>query len=119
MAAQDARHPVEGGKCGLWIAHDISAAGGSFHLFYAYSEQSDPTDWHFDRHLIGFQLQFDYNRKTGLEFLRVDVPLWLPTTISVALLWLVWRWTRPKAKVRAFPVEVEKTSGESNEYLPT
>jgi hypothetical protein len=42
----------------------------------------------------------------------VAIPFYFPTTISAALLWLVWRKTRPAVKGRAFPVELEKPTGE-------
>src|ERR1039458_140482 len=29
---------------------------------------------------------------------HIGIPFWFPTTISAALLWLVWRKTRPKPK---------------------
>ena len=41
----------------------------------------------------------------------ITIPFWCPTTLCAALLWLVWRKTRPKAVGRAFPVEVAKLSG--------
>ena len=38
------------------------------------------------------------------------IPFWFPTLLSAVLLWLVWRWTRPKLKGLAFPIEMNKPS---------
>jgi hypothetical protein len=35
----------------------------------------------------------------------IIIPLWFPTLLSAALLWLVWRKTRPNYNGRGFPVE--------------
>jgi len=64
-------------------------------------------------HFVGFGVEAV--RFIG-EFIetRIGIPFWFPTTISAALLRLVWRKTRPPAKGRAFPVEaVEKVANGS------
>ena|ERR1035437_4023277 len=58
-----------------------------------------------NRHdFLGFVMQ-------GVEGEKwAGIPFWFPTTLSAALLMLVWRQTRPPVKGRAFPVEVAKPS---------
>ena len=61
--------------------------------------------------LLGFDLRYsDWGK--GLRSFYLAIPLWFPTLLSAALLWLVWRKTRPKVKGRAFPVELGKSGGE-------
>jgi len=40
----------------------------------------------------------------------VAIPFWFPSLLSAALLWFVWRQTRPKTAGRGFPVEVTQAS---------
>jgi hypothetical protein len=65
---------------------------------------SDRPRWHdwdagATRHWIGFSVQVNAMRTEG------TIPLWFVTLLSAGLLWLVWRWTRPKHNERGFPVE--------------
>jgi hypothetical protein len=53
-------------------------------------------------------LGFFWMNEAGIIWL--SIPFWFPTTVSAALLWWVWRKTRPKPVGRAFPVELAKAS---------
>ena len=57
-------------------------------------------------HYMGFSIM----NEDAVKYFAV--PFWFPTTLSAALLLLVWRKTRPMGKGRAFPVELEKPIGE-------
>src|ERR1035437_9628380 len=57
---------------------------------------------HYSHHCLGFFITIE------ADSMFVVIPFWFPTTISAALLWLVWRWTRPRVQGRAFPVEIAK-----------
>jgi hypothetical protein len=48
-------------------------------------------------------LGFSYGTCSGLE---VSIPFWFCSLLLGALLWLLWRRTRPKSIGRGFPVEV-------------
>ena len=58
----------------------------------------------FHQHLLGFFV--DKNQ----HYILLTIPFWFLTTLAAALLWWVWRKTRPNAKGRAFPVELAKPS---------
>jgi hypothetical protein len=81
-------------KGGLFITPANAAAASSYFM------QADV------RGCLGFYEKFERDEKF------VAIPFWFLTTISAALLWLVWRKTRLPVKGRAFPVEVGKPIGE-------
>ena len=67
-----------------------------------------PPELFWDHHMFwGFG--FDHRASA---FTRFAVPYWFTILVSAALLWLVWRKTRPKPKGRAFPVEPSKPIAE-------
>ena|ERR1035437_5949076 len=58
-------------------------------------------------HFLGFAIaSYPAPRRGG----GLGVPFWFLTAFTTALLWLVWRKTRPKP--RGFPVELAKPIGE-------
>jgi hypothetical protein len=68
-----------------------------------------------DFHLFGFVRQLHDEAETlkgrgehvtlrGSSRL-IAIPMWFPTFLSAALLWLLWRKTRPKFNGKGFPVE--------------
>ena len=52
------------------------------------------------RYILGFSIISTHDE------MWLTIPFWFPTTISAAVLWLVWRKTRPRP--RGFPVEVKQ-----------
>ena len=54
----------------------------------------------------------DRRRGSGFDVYSVYVPIWFLILLSAAVLFLVWRKTRPKIdQLRAFPVQVEAKGG--------
>ena len=112
----------------------VEVSGGNLLLMTYVPFSDDATPWpvgwtyyhrHRDRDDVNWEKRFDSwegPRFLGFHFFYkasprpaignadrgIQVPFWFPTTISAALLWLVWRKTRSKAKGRAFPVEANQ-----------
>ena len=86
----------------------VERNGWSVHACPAYVTPDSTFIARFDggHYCLGFLISLE---RHAMFF---NIPLWFPTTISAALLWLVWPLTRPTAKGRAFPVEVEKPIAE-------
>jgi hypothetical protein len=52
------------------------------------------------------RLGFAWQPPTGpYDARRIMIPLWFPTTLSAAILYLLWRKTRPQYNAKGFPVE--------------
>jgi hypothetical protein len=93
------------GKLHLMWAYDPARANGGWDAF------TRPASADTDAALIagyGGHYYLGFFLKIGPDENYVAIPFYFPTLISAALLWLVWRKTRPKAKGRAFPVEPSK-----------
>jgi hypothetical protein len=73
------------------------------------------TKWGIYQHGPYGPMAFDYSHSTyhfaGFAFTPTDglqiimVPFYFPTLLSAALLWLVWRKTKPNYNGKGFPVE--------------
>jgi hypothetical protein len=92
----------------------VSQGTGQLDLRWGY-ETSTPEGWSLDigkigdgfptpagSRALGFHIAYE-NSPTDIGDFEVDVPLWFPTGVSVILVWLAWRKTRPVG--HAFPVE--------------
>ena len=77
-----------------------------WHPFEFYKERTTFSEYH--RVSLGSGYAHQINKPD--DILILAIPYWFPTTIIAALLWLVWRKTRPPVKGRAFPVEVKPAS---------
>ena len=105
---------------GSWY---MQCGGGKFMFVYEdYISTPRPTGYWFVGHQTHFRNELYGGSKGGrmlgfrvsweflpfFSFWHAEIPFWFLSTILAVLLWLAWRWTRPKAQGRAFPVELEE-----------
>ena len=57
---------------------------------------------------------FSFYSSNGDPLWEVSIPGWFPTLLSAALLWFVWRKTRPTQLGQGFPVEVTPQDADNN-----
>jgi len=55
---------------------------------------------------------YEWNTYPGTNWI-VSIPFWFPSLLAAALLWFVWRQTRPKTAGRGFPVEITQSNPSS------
>jgi hypothetical protein len=97
---------------------DVDIVGldyGRISYAHFYIIPSDP-GWHFVLQSSNSNVWEVWDSTPGLHGLgfchfttdrmyAVTIPLWFPTLLSAALLWLVWRKTKPRTMGQGFPVE--------------